>query len=108
VVNKPDHDVVFKENPSGLYYHDTANRKYVMLNVDKADMVDTVKSNREGLTDRDYVRAKSARKALGLVRYPSPTDFKNMVHSNMIKNCTVTPADFANANKIFGPAAPPS
>jgi hypothetical protein len=102
VVNKPDHSVVFKESPSGMYYNDTANRKYVMLNVEKAEMVDTVRANREGFTDRDYERAKRARKALGLVGYPSPMYFKNMVRSNMIKNCTVTSTDVANANKIFG------
>jgi hypothetical protein len=106
VVNKPHHDVVFKESPSGLYYHDTANREYGMLNIEKADMVDTFKANREGFTDRDYERAKIARKALGLVGYPSPMDFKNMVRSNMINNCTVTSPDIANANKIFGPDRP--
>jgi hypothetical protein len=47
VVNKPDHNAVFKESPIGLYYHGTANRKYVMHNVEKYDMVDTFKSNRE-------------------------------------------------------------
>jgi hypothetical protein len=56
--------------------------------------------------DRDYERAKSARKALGLVGYPSPTDFKTMVRSNMIRNCTVTSTDVANANKILGPDRP--
>jgi hypothetical protein len=47
VVNKPDYDVIFKESPSGLYYHGTANMRYVMLNVEKADMIETVKSNPE-------------------------------------------------------------
>jgi hypothetical protein len=74
-----------------------------MLTTTKEAMVDTVKANREGFTDQDYERAKRARKALGLVRYPSPRDFKNMVSSNMIKNCPVTPCGVANANKIFGP-----
>jgi hypothetical protein len=106
VVKKLDHDVVFKESPSGLYYHDKANRKYDIINVEKDDMVDTVKSNREGFTDRDYERAKSARKALGLVGYPLPTNFKNIVRLNMIRNCTVTSTDVATANKIFGPDHP--
>jgi hypothetical protein len=106
VVTKPDHNVVFKESPGGIYYHDTANREYAMLTANKADMIDTIKTNREGFTNHDYERAKKARKALGLVGYPSPTDFKNMVRSNMIKNCTVTETDIANANKIFGPDLP--
>jgi hypothetical protein len=100
---KPDRNIVFKESHSCLHYHDTQNRAYFMLTTTKEAMVDTVKANREGFTDRDYERAKRARKSLGLVGYPSPRDFKNMVSSNMIKNCPVTPSDVSNANKIFGP-----
>jgi hypothetical protein len=74
-----------------------------MLTTTKEAMVDTVKSNREGFTDRDYERAKRARKALELIGYPSPRDFKNMVSSNMIKNCPINPSDVTNAKKIFGP-----
>jgi hypothetical protein len=65
-------------------------------------LVTTVKENKEGFTDREFTRAKAARRAMGLVGYPSPRDFKNMVRLNMIKNCTVTPADIDNAHKLFG------
>jgi hypothetical protein len=65
-------------------------------------MVTTVKSNREGLTGKEFEKAKAARRALGLVGYPSPMDFKNMVRSNMIKNCSVTSTDIDNAHKLFG------
>jgi hypothetical protein len=98
---KPNKHVVFKESESGLYYHNSTNRAFLMLNADKTAL-DTVKNNREGFTDRDFEQAKRARKALGLVRYPSPKDFKHMVSSNMIKNCPVTSIDITNANKIFG------
>jgi hypothetical protein len=93
-VSKPDKDVIFAASSSGLYYHDTTNWD-VML-------VTTVKENKEGFTDREFNRAKAAHRALGLVGYPSPRDFKNMVRSNMIKNCTVTPTDIDNAHKLFG------
>jgi hypothetical protein len=101
-VVKPDKHVVFKESESGIYYHDTTNRSFIVLSDDKMT-VDKVRNNREGFTDRDYERAKWARKALGLVGYPSPKDFKHMLSSNMIKNCPVTFIDVTNANKIFGP-----
>jgi hypothetical protein len=65
-------------------------------------MFNTVKANREGPTDREFERAKAARRALGLVGYPSPRDFKNMVRSNMIKNCSVTSNDIDNAHTLFG------
>jgi hypothetical protein len=101
-VVKPDKHVVFKESDSGLYYHDTADRAFLMLNANAAT-IGTIKASREGFTDRDYERAKQARKALALIGYPSPKDFKHMVSSNMIKNCPVTSTDVANANTIFGP-----
>jgi hypothetical protein len=94
VVSKPDKDVIFSASKSGLYYHDTTNRAVVLVN--------TVKQNKEGLTEREFNRAKSARRALGIIGYPSPRDFKNMVRSNMIKNCNVTPTDIDNAHKLFG------
>jgi hypothetical protein len=73
-----------------------------MLNANKT-AIDTIKTNREGFTERDYEHAKRARKVLALVGYPSPKDFKHMVSSNMIKNCPVISTDVANANTIFGP-----
>jgi hypothetical protein len=101
-VIKPDKHVVFKESESGLYYHDTTDQAFLMLNADKT-VIDTIKTNREGFTERDYERAKRAGKALALVGYPSPKDFKHMVSSNMIKNCPVNYTDVANATTIFGP-----
>jgi hypothetical protein len=94
IVKKPDKNIIFAGSPSGLYYHDTTNRAVMLVN--------TVKQNREGFTDREFDRAKSAHRALGLVGYPSPRDFKNMVRSNMIKNCNVTPIDIDNAYTLFG------
>jgi hypothetical protein len=99
---KPDKHVVFKESDSCLYYRDTTYRVFLLINTNKAAIY-TIKMNREGFTDRDYERAKRARKALALVGYPSPKDFKHMVSSNMIKNCPVTSTYVANANTIFGP-----
>jgi hypothetical protein len=94
IVSKPEKDVILSASRSGFYYHDTTNCPVVLVN--------TVKQNNEGFTEREYNRAKSARRALGLVGYPSPRGFKNMVRSNMIKNCSVTSTDINNAHKLFG------
>jgi hypothetical protein len=51
-VIKTDKHVVFKESESELYYHNTTNRAFLMLNADKKTL-NTVKNNREGFTDRD-------------------------------------------------------
>jgi hypothetical protein len=65
-------------------------------------MVNTVAENREGYTKGEYDDVKQARRALGMVGYPSNKDFNNMVRSNMIKNCPVTSKSISAANKIFG------
>jgi hypothetical protein len=91
---KPDKQIVFKESKSRIYYHDTANRAIAVVN--------TVKDNREGTTDRDYERDRQAQRAPGLIGHPSTKDFNNMVCSNMIKNCPVASNDVNNANKMFG------
>jgi hypothetical protein len=95
VVVQPHKQIVFQQSGSGLYYHDTTDRAVVMVN--------TVGNNREGFTNRAYSKAKQARRAIGMLGYPSEKDFRNMVSSNMITNCPVTPTDIIAANKIFGP-----
>jgi hypothetical protein len=94
---KPEKEVIFKEIPTGLYYHDTDERAITM--------VTTVKENYEGFTNREFERDNQTHRSLTLVGYPFPKDFKNMVRSNMIQNFPVSEADIANANKIFGPVA---
>jgi hypothetical protein len=94
-VTKPDKDVVFRQSPAGLYYHDTGDRAFAMVN--------TIKENHEGFTSREFEKAKEARHALALVGYPSPKYYMNMVRSNMITNCPVSPIAITNVNKIFGP-----
>ena len=98
VVMKPDRKVVFHQSPQGLFYHDTTNRAVMLVN--------TVHENMEGFTKRQVERAKAARRALGMVGYPSSKDFKAMVRTNLIKNCPVTVDDINTAERIFGPDLP--
>jgi hypothetical protein len=63
-----------------------------------------VRENYEGYTKREVLRAKEARRAQAMIGNLSEEDFKAMVSSNMIKNCSITPSDIANAKEIFGPA----
>jgi hypothetical protein len=95
MLEQPTKKLIFQQSHSGMYYHDTKDRAVVMLN--------TVKENREGYTHKEFERAKVARRALGMVWYPSPEDFTNMVRANMIRNFPVTPTDITASEKIFGP-----
>jgi hypothetical protein len=92
---KPEKDVIFKESPTGLYYHDTEDRAFTMVTI--------VKENREGFTNREFERSGQARRALALLGYLAPKDFNNMVSSNMVNNCPVSKVDITTANNIFGP-----
>jgi hypothetical protein len=91
VVVQPHKQIVFQKSDSGLYYHGTTDRSVVMVN--------NVGNNREGFTNRAYNIAKQERRALGMVGYPSEKDSRNMVSSNMITNCPVTPTGINAANK---------
>jgi hypothetical protein len=93
-MTKPDKNVVFKQSPDVMYYHDTGNCAFAMVN--------TIKDNREGFTNRELEKVNEARRALALVGYPSPKDFMHMVRCNMIKNFPVSPIDITNAHKICG------
>jgi hypothetical protein len=64
-------------------------------------LVQTVRENCEGYTKREVLRAKEACRAQAMIGNPSK---EGMVSSNMIKNCSITPSDIANAKEIFGPA----
>jgi hypothetical protein len=97
----PTKEVIFEQIPLGLYYHDTKNHTIVMTTKDGG--IETAKENREGYIQREYERAKQARRALGMVGHTSPKDFHNMVYSNKIHNCPVAPSGVKAANNIFGP-----
>lgn len=68
-----------------------------------ANVVSTITANREGFTKREYQRAKKACRVYAMVGRPSPRDFMNMIRSNLIPNCPVTPYDVRVADKIFAP-----
>jgi hypothetical protein len=67
-------------------------------------LMQTVRENYEGYTKREVLRAKEVCHAQAMIGNPSEGDFKGMVSINMIKNCSITPSDIANAKEIFGPA----
>jgi hypothetical protein len=93
----PNREILFQLSPSGLYYHDAADR------MENVILVNTVAKNREGFTNKEFQGARAARRASQLLGFPSDRDFGNMVRANMIVNCPVTHHDVSNAKKIFGP-----
>jgi hypothetical protein len=97
-LHKPDGTVrVFNQSPKGLYYLDTK------MNQDEVILVDTVKDNSAKYSQRDYSRAKLARKIQKIIGRPSTKTFLSIVDGNLLPNCPVTRADILAAEQIFGP-----
>jgi hypothetical protein len=65
--------------------------------------VQTVQENYEGYTKQEILKAKEARRAQGLIRNPSESNFRGMVRGNMIQNCPITSDDVTNMRAIFEP-----
>jgi hypothetical protein len=97
LVHKDDGAVkVFKESEKGLYYLDTSpTARHVAL-------VTTVEKNKSKFTNRDYVRAKLARKIQVLIGRPELTDFVSYLDESMIPNCPIDRNDAITADKTFG------
>jgi hypothetical protein len=64
-------------------------------------LINTVKENRVGYTQRQFEQAKRAQKLYHIVGTPTIESFKALIKMNAIKNCPVTTEDVNNAEKIF-------
>jgi len=67
-------------------------------------IMDTVEENKSGFSQRQFERAKIARKLYHVVGSPTVEAFKAILKGNVIRNCPVTSEDVYLAQKIFGPA----
>jgi hypothetical protein len=75
----------FKQSRRELYYLDTAGPEHHTVLA-----VSTVESNKSKYADRDYSRAKLARKLQILVSRPELKDFLRFIDRNSIPNCPIT------------------
>jgi hypothetical protein len=88
----------FECNPKGLYTFKVSD-EYLKK---QSHLINTVKENRVGYTQRQFEQAKRARELYHIVRKPTITSFKTLIKINAIKNCPVATEDVNNAKKIFG------
>jgi hypothetical protein len=92
-------NVKFKCNPEGLYTFKVSN-EYLKM---ESHLINTVKENRVGYTQRQFEQAKKARELYHIVGTPTIETFKTLLKMNAIRNCPVTMEDVNIAEKIFGP-----
>ena len=73
-----DRDMRFQLIHNELYYFDAADRKNIVLLLNK------LLENRGRFMRREYEGDLEVRQAVHLLGFPSERDFENMVRSNMI------------------------
>lgn len=97
IVTKPNGTVFkFKESNGGLYFLDTNKSETVLVN--------TVADNKVNFTNKDYLKAVSARELQTKISHPSTKQFICIVTSkNQLPSCPVTRAIIIAAEHIFGP-----
>ena len=67
-----------------------------------SNLIDTVKENKKNYTQRQFLRAKEARKLYHIAGCPTVENFKLLLKQGIIHNCTVTVDDVKAAEHIFG------
>jgi hypothetical protein len=65
-------------------------------------LINTVKENRVGYTQRQFEQAKRAQELYHIVGTPTIELFQTLIKMNAIRNCPMTTEDVNNAKKIFG------
>jgi hypothetical protein len=99
----------FTEYASGLYYFDTAAPvPSVSTNVTSHEVtnylfLNTVANNKQAYTRCKIKGADRARELYKKIGQPSKQEFVEILQSNLIPNCPVTPDDARRALKIYGP-----
>ena len=84
----------FRMHKSGLHYYDLHNKHFALIN--------TFSGNKEGYTQIQVKSAEFSRTLYAKLCYPSWKDFKWLIRSNQINDCSVTVEDVYVALNIWG------
>jgi hypothetical protein len=95
IVHMNNNTLKFECNLEGLYMYKVSD-EYLKK---QSHLINTVKENRVGYTQRQFEQAKRAQELYHIVTIEL---FKTVITMNGTKNCPVTTEDVNNANKIFG------
>ena len=91
--------------PSPEFLNDVAKAKGIKprtaMKRHQSHVIETVKGNMEGFTERQVKYAKLARKTAAVLTYPTEENFKYALRQKLFKNCPLTIDDVNNAEKIL-------
>ena len=95
--------VEFRVNDEGLYVYEPSEN-YVReqkINEQKSLLISTVDENKKFYSQRQYERAKEARRLYHIIGRPSLENYKHILRQKIIKNCPVTHEDVDIAEKYL-------
>jgi hypothetical protein len=98
IVHMNNDTLKFECHPERLYTYKVSD-KYLKK---QSHLINTVKENRVGYTQRQFEQAKRARELYHIVGTLTIELSKTLIKMNAIKNCPMTTEDGNNAEKIFG------
>jgi hypothetical protein len=98
IVHMNNNTLKFECNLKGLYTYKVSD-EYLKK---QSHLINTVKENRVGYTQRQFEQAKRAQELYHIVGLPTIELFRTLIKMNAIKNSPVTTEDVNNAEKIFG------
>jgi hypothetical protein len=99
IVHTDEGHMKFKCNPKGLYTFEVPDNHLKM----ESHLINTVKENRVGYTQRQFEQAKKAQELYHIVGTPTIETFKTLLKMKAIRICPVTTEDVNIAKKISGP-----
>jgi hypothetical protein len=98
IVHMDNDTLKFECNPKGLYTYEVSD-EYLKK---QSHLINTVKENRVGYTQRQFEQAKRARELYHIVGTLIVELFKTLIKMNAIKSCPMATEDVNNAKKSFG------
>ena len=104
IVHRPDSDMRFGTDNSGLYYRDagTATAAVALATAAERDVVWNTADATEGMTLTDLKKADTAHRVQQIMAFPSNMDYDGMVRGYMLQDCSVATHTITNATSIFG------
>jgi hypothetical protein len=97
IVHMNDNTLKFECNPKGLYTYKVSDECLKK----QSHLINTVKENRVGYTQRQFEQAKRAQELYHIVRPPTIESFKTLIKMKAIKNCPVTNEDVKQRQEDF-------
>ena len=89
---------------NGLYYYDTNSK--TKQTVAPYILFSTVAANKQYYTSREIQGADEARILQSRIGWPSDSDYKNIIMTNQVTDCSTTPDNIVTGNAIYGPMVP--